>query len=159
MNSPHEDPAHGVEVCETGGGKFQVEVHAGGARFLADEPATVGGLGSGPSPYDLLASALGACTVMTLRQYADRKGWPLRSIRARILRPAAAPGSNPTTGSKDRFVREITCEGDLAPEQQRRLLEIAERCPVHRTLLRGADIATVLAVPPAARQTAAPDAP
>lgn len=135
-----EDP-DAVTVTETGVGKFQVEVLAAGSTFLADEPAEVGGLGSGPNPYELLSSALGACTAMTLRLYATRKGWPLERATVRVLH---------TRGSenRDRFAREITLEGPLDDDQRRRLLEIAERCPVHRTLEGSSQIISVLAAPP-----------
>jgi putative redox protein len=129
----------GVEVVETRAGKFQVTVCAGGLEFLADEPTEVGGLGSGPNPYDLLCSALGACTVMTLRLYADRKGWKLARTRVRVLHHSN--GLN----ARDRFAREISLEGELSEDQRRRLLEIAGRCPVHLTLERGSDVVTVLA--------------
>lgn len=131
-----------VTVTETGVGRFQVEVMAGGATFLADEPEEAGGLGTGPNPYDLLASALAACTVMTLRLYATRKEWPLERATARVLHARTGPEG------RDRFAREITLEGPLDADQRRRLMEIANRCPVHRTLERGADMFTVAAQPP-----------
>jgi putative redox protein len=138
---PNRDEAleEGVEVRETGRGKFQLEIHAGGVSFLADEPASAGGLGSGPTPYDLLGSALGACTAMTLRLYADKKGWPLKSVKVRVVHRRGG------LEAKDRFAREIVLEGDLAPEQRSRLIEIANWCPVHQTLDRGSDVITVLA--------------
>lgn len=119
-----------VTVTETGVGKFQVEVLAGTAAFLADEPVEAGGLGSGPSPYDLLCAALGACTTMTLRLYAERKGWPLERATVRVLHARGADG-------RDRLAREVTVDGALDETQRRRLLEIAQRCPVHRTLKPG----------------------
>lgn len=137
-----EDRDTVTTVAETGVGRFQVEVLAGGAVFLADEPVEVGGLGSGPNPYDLLASALGACTAMTLRLYAARKDWPLKRVLVRVLH------SRESLTARDRFAREITLEGTLDATQTRRLLEIAGRCPVHRTLEHGADIVSVLAQPP-----------
>jgi len=135
------DDPEAVTVTETGVGKFQVEVLAGGAAFLADEPVAAGGLGSGPNPYDLLCAALGACTAMTLRLYAGRKGWPLERATVRVLHSRAADGG-------DRFTREVTLEGALDEGQRRRMLEIAERCPVHRTLERPAGIFTIPAQPP-----------
>jgi putative redox protein len=132
----------GVEVQDTGQGRYQVEVRAAGGRFLADEPQTVGGLGSGPTPYDLLGAALGACTAMTVRLYAERKGWPLRSVKVRVLHHSGG------LQARDRFAREIVLDGDLGAEQRRRLLEIAERCPVHQTLERGAEVVSVLAEVP-----------
>lgn len=140
MTRSASDP-DAVTVAETGVGKFQVEVLAGGATFLADEPVEAGGLDSGPNPYDLLASALGACTAMTLRLYAGRKDWPLARTTVRVLHTRTPQG-------RDRFAREITLEGPLDDDQRRRLIEIAERCPVHRTLENGSDIITVLASPP-----------
>jgi putative redox protein len=133
-----EPVVEGVEVQETGRGKFQLEIHAGGATFLADEPVSAGGLGSGPTPYDLLGAALGACTTMTLRLYADRKGWPLKSAKVRIVHRRGG------LEAKDRFAREIVLEGDLSAEQRLRLLDIANRCPVHQTLDRGSEVITVL---------------
>jgi putative redox protein len=142
MAKEDDSLTEGVEVRATGAGKFQVEIRTPAGRFLADEPREVGGLGAGPTPYDLLASALGACTVMTLRLYADRKGWPLKGVTARVLHGRAG------LAGKDRFAREIVLDGELSPDQRRRLLEIANRCPVHQTLERGSDIVTVLAEPP-----------
>lgn len=142
MTAAAEDDLDTVTVAETGIGKFQVEVMAAGATFLADEPVEAGGLGSGPNPYDLLASALGACTAMTLRLYAARKGWPLERVIVRVLHTRAG------LKARDRFAREITLEGPLDSAQQRRLLQIAERCPVHRTLEQGSEIISVLAQPP-----------
>ena len=137
------DDLDAVTVTETGVGRYQVEVMAGGAAFLADEPVAAGGLGSGPNPYDLLASALGACTAMTLRLYASRKGWPLERVTVRVLHTRFGPQR------RDRFAREITLVGGLEADQARRLLEIADRCPVHRTLEQGSEIISVLAQPPA----------
>jgi putative redox protein len=127
-----------IVVEETRAGRFQVAVHARGVTFIADEPAAFGGLGSGPNPYDLLSAALGACTAMTLRLYADRKSWPLRRTRVRVEHVRA------TLDSRDRFEREITLEGDLDDAQRSRLLDIANHCPVHLTLERGADVHTVM---------------
>jgi putative redox protein len=144
MPRQDESVAEGVEVRETGGGTYQVEVRAGGVSFLADEPAAVGGLGSGPTPYDLIAAALGACTAMTIRLYATRKAWPLDSATVRVLHHREG------LQGKDRFAREIVLEGGLTPDQRHRLLEIANRCPVHQSLERGAEIITVLAERPLA---------
>lgn len=139
MVSEYLPVVEGVEARETGRGKFQVEIRAGGAIFLADEPVEVGGEGAGPTPYDLLGSALAACTVMTLRLYSERKGWPLKSAAVRVLHGRAG---------RDRLAREIVLEGPLTVEQRRRLLEIANRCPVHQALEGGVDLVTVLAEEP-----------
>jgi putative redox protein len=126
-----------VLVQDSGVGDFQVEVSAGGVSFVADEPVDVGGLGSGPTPYDLLSAGLGACTVMTLRMYARRKALPLRHVRVRVGHVRSAGQTPPDT-----FVRSIEIEGDLSDEQRQRLMEIADRCPVHHTLERGARVHT-----------------
>ena len=129
-------PVQGLRVEETGGGQFQVRVTTASGSFLADEPASVGGLGSGPTPYDLLGAGLGACTAMTCRLYADRKGWPLEKVVVEVghvAKTAAAP---------DHFTRKIGFGGGLDEAQQARLLEIADRCPVHRTLTESATVST-----------------
>ena len=133
-----------VHVEETGQGALQVEVRAGGARFLADEPVEAGGLGSGPTPYDLLCAALGACTSMTLRLYANHKGWPLGPLRVAVGHAREAERM-----PADLFTRAITLSGPLDDAQRARLLEIAERCPVHRTLTAGARVETAEAGHPA----------
>jgi len=128
----------GVTVAETRRGKLQQEITAGSHRFLADEPVSVGGLGSGPTPYDLLLAALGACTSMTVRLYADRKGIPLDrvSVRLQHSRVYAADCAECETkeGMVDTIDRAITFEGNLDGGTRARLLEIADKCPVHRTL-------------------------
>ncbi len=135
-------PADGVvRVAETGQGKFQAQVQAGGAVLMADEPVAVGGLASGPTPYELVAAGLGACTVMTLRLYAERKGLPLAHASVEV-RHQKRTGQTPA----DVFERVLTLDGDLDADQRTRLLEIADKCPVHRTLEGGSHIATV-AVP------------
>ena len=110
--------------------------------FLVDEPAEVGGLGSGPNPYDLMSAALGACTTMTIRLYAERKGWPLTRVQVSVRHHRAS------LEARDLFERTISLEGPLDEGQRMRLKEIAEHCPVHKTLDRGADVSTVLSPPP-----------
>jgi putative redox protein len=127
-----------VLVQETGAGKFQVEVRTGTTRFLADEPVAVGGLGSGPGPYDLLCAALGACTSMTLRLYADQKQWPLTRTSVSV-----AHDKDKERKPADRFTRAIALEGALDAAQRARLLEIANKCPVHRTLESGSAVETM----------------
>jgi putative redox protein len=133
-------PDGAVLVEETGAGKFQVQVAASGERFLSDEPVEVGGLGSGPTPYQLLAAGLGACTAMTLRLYAGQKAWPLEQVKVAV-RHSRRAGETPA----DLFQREIELDGPLDEAQRTRLLEIADKCPVHRTLEAGAAVATTLA--------------
>jgi putative redox protein len=139
-----------VLVQETGVGKFQVEVHSGRTRLLADEPVAAGGLGSGPGPYDLLCAALGACTSMTLRLYADQKQWPLTRTRV-----AVSHTKDKEWKPADLFRRSIALEGPLDDAQRARLLEIAGRCPVHRTLESGSAIETTEAPTPIVPSAAA----
>ena len=127
-----------ILVGETGLGRFQVEARVGNAAFLIDEPVASGGLGSGPNPYDLLSAALGACKTMTVRLYANRKGWPLERVQVAVRHSRA------DLQARDVFEADVTLEGALDDAQRARLLEIAERCPVHMTLTRGADVRTVL---------------
>jgi len=118
----------------TGRGRFQAEIQLRGGPIIADEPAEVGGEGSGPTPYELLSAALAACTAMTLKLYAERKGWTLPPFSIEAAHQAGLP--------RDRFTRRILFEGPLEPEQEAKLLDIADKCPVHRTLVRGFEIAT-----------------
>jgi len=143
-----EDATPGtVLVRETRRGQFQQEIIAGKHRLTADEPANVGGLDSSPGPYELLLAALGACTSMTLRLYADRKKLPLKrtQVRLRHSRIYAKDCAECETkeGMLDRIERAIVLEGDLTAEQRARLIEIADKCPVHRTLQSEIDIRTV----------------
>jgi uncharacterized OsmC-like protein/pimeloyl-ACP methyl ester carboxylesterase len=136
---------HGVTVEETGTPYTNV-IQASGHELVADEPEAVGGQNMGPSPYDLLLSALGACTSMTLRMYADRKNWPLRHVRV-VLQHSRIHAKDCSTcesdqGMVDRIERTVFVEGDLDKEQQARLLEIANKCPVHRTLMGPKEIPT-----------------
>jgi uncharacterized OsmC-like protein/alpha/beta superfamily hydrolase len=140
----------GVEVVETRQGKFQAAVSSGPHRLIADEPVEYGGLDSGPSPYGYLSAALGACTVMTLRMYADRKGLSIDRIGTRVLHGKVhaadceeCSNEQKAKGGKiDRFERLITLEGDLDAPTRARMLEIADKCPVHRTLEAGAAVVT-----------------
>jgi uncharacterized OsmC-like protein/alpha-beta hydrolase superfamily lysophospholipase len=145
---PSEATADGtVLVRETRRGKFQQEVIVGRHRFLADEPESVGGMDSGPGPYDLLLAGLGACTSMTLRLYAERKRLPLRQTVVRLkhdkIHAADCAECETKEGMVDHIERAITLDGDLDAEQRARLMEIADKCPVHRTLESEIDIHTV----------------
>jgi putative redox protein len=137
-----------IEVAETGGSAYEVEVRAGAHRWLADEPASVGGADAGPSPYDLLAAALGACTAMTLRMYARQKNLPLRQVKVRLKHAKIHAGDcahcETKAGRIDRIEREIELAGELDEAQRQRLLEIADRCPVHRTLHGEVDVVSRL---------------
>lgn len=136
-------------VARIGKSGFQTEVVANGHRLIADEPIAVGGTNQGPSPYDLLVAGLGTCTVMTLRMYADHKGWPLEEATVRLVHNkihARDCEHCETKGNAkiDRIERVLTVEGPLTDQQKQRLLEIADRCPVHRTLTNEVNIQTRL---------------
>ncbi|HEY8682360.1 MAG TPA: bifunctional alpha/beta hydrolase/OsmC family protein, partial [Rhodanobacter sp.] len=126
-----------VVAEETGAGRFQLAIHAGGIRFLADEPVSAGGLGTGPTPYDLVSAGLAACTTMTLRLYAEHKGLPAGRIRVAVGHMRQKDAKVP-----DLFTRTIAIEGPLDDAQRQRLLEIADRCPVDLTLLAGSRVET-----------------
>ena len=126
-----------VHVAERGTGAYTVAIAAGPHHWLGDEPAGVGGDDLGPSPYQMLSAALGACTAMTVRMYANRKQWPLAHVKV-ALRHAKIHAQDcaeceTKAGQIDRIERFITLEGDLDAAQRQRLLEIADMCPVLRT--------------------------
>ena len=131
----------------TGGALFQQEIISDSHHLLADEPKNVGGLDSGPGPYELLLAALGACTMMTLRLSADRNQWPLKhsqiSLQHKRIYAADCAECETKSGMLDHIECVITLEGDLNDEQRGWLMEIAERCPVHRTLKSEVGIRTV----------------
>jgi uncharacterized OsmC-like protein/alpha-beta hydrolase superfamily lysophospholipase len=136
-----------VIVTETRRGTFQQEIRVRGHRLLADEPVEVGGYDSGPGPYDLLLAALGACTAMTLRLYAERKALALDKVKVRLthskIHAADCAACETKEGILDRIDRAITLSGDLDESQRARLMEIADKCPVHRTLTSEIEIRTV----------------
>lgn len=122
-----------VIVEETGEGTFQVRVRTGDHSFLMDEPVAYGGLDSGPNPFDLLEAALGACTLMTMKLYAKRKGWTLDPLSVRVTHHKGS------ASERDRFERILEL-GAVTEEQRDGLLKIAQRCPVHLLFERGADV-------------------
>lgn len=134
-------------VVRTGREHFPTDAIAGSHTLLLDEPVAVGGQDLGPSPYDLISLGLGACTSITLRMYADRKEWPLEEVRVRILHERIHAKDRDEDGRMDRLEREIELVGDLDDEQRQRLLQIADRCPVHRTLDAGVVTTTTLLPP------------
>jgi putative redox protein len=136
---PQVEEAQGVVAEETGKGAFQLAMRSGWHRFLADEPESAGGLGSGLSPYELVSAGLAACTTMTMRMYADRKGYPLKRARTQVVH-----SKRPDAMRADLFTRTITLEGPLDDEQRGKIIAIADRCPVDLTLVRGSDIETAL---------------
>lgn len=119
-----------VLVAENGLGRYQQSVTAGEHRLVADEPASMGGGDAGPAPFDFVMAGLGACTSMTLRMYAERKGLPLEKVEVELHHHKR----DTETGSRDCIERKITLSGALTVEQRQRLLEIANKCPVHRAL-------------------------
>jgi uncharacterized OsmC-like protein/alpha-beta hydrolase superfamily lysophospholipase len=131
--APGKEPPKDVEAVETGKGKFQLQLQTGKHQLVADEPVSFGGLDSGPSPFQLLGSALASCMTMTVRLYADQKGWPLKRIRTNV-----GHTREPDQAPRDRFDVRITFEGDLDADQRKRMVEIAGKCPVHRALTEGA---------------------
>lgn len=138
----------GVRVAESGEGRFTQTVLAGRHRLRADEPMAVGGDDAGPSPYELLLAALGACTSMTVRMYAERKQWPLERVSVQLEHARIHASDCAECETKqayvDRIERVLTLDGPLDAEQRQRLLEIANKCPVHRTLLGEVQIPTRL---------------
>lgn len=136
----------GVTVQETGNGHFQQRVTAGRHTFIADEPVGIGGLDSGPGPYDFLLAGLGACTSMTMRMYAERKALPLDRVTVQLKHSRIYARDCAECETKDgmisRIKRVITIEGALDAEQRSKLMEIADKCPVHRTLTSEIDIVT-----------------
>ncbi len=119
-------------------GGFRTEVQLGAHSLVADEPRSVGGTDLGPTPYDLLSAALATCTSMTLRMYANHKKLKLVSATVTVAHDKVhakdCEDCEAADGKVDEFRRTITLEGDLSNEQRERMLEIADRCPVHRTL-------------------------
>lgn len=122
----------------TGDGPFPTEVEIRGFRLLADEPGETGGTDRGPSPYELLLAALGTCIVMTVRYHAERKGWPLDSVTVTLdhdrVHAKDCAECMTKEGRLDRIKRRVELTGALDETQRAQLLEIADRCPVHRTL-------------------------
>jgi putative redox protein len=120
-----------VTVIETGEGTYTQKVDMGPHSVTTDEPADVGGLDKGPNPYDMLLGALGSCTSMTVRMYANQKKWPLDKVTVTLThhKEADAEGKK-----RDVITRDIKLEGNLDAAQRQRLLEIANKCPIHRTL-------------------------
>lgn len=131
-------------VIRAGREKYRTEITAGGQTIVADEPVEVGGAGGAPTPYDLLLGAIGSCTAMTVRMYADRKGWPLESVTVRLR--TAESHAKDCVDCVDKPVgihqieRELEFEGTLDDEQRERLTLIADRCPVKQTLERGIQV-------------------
>lgn len=144
--TPAAEP--GIVTARSREARYVTDLELGAHRLTADEPLATGGKDLGPAPYQLLAAALGACTCITLRMYAERKGWPLAGVTVRVRHgksPAAAGADDSGTPVRaDRISCEIALAGPLDAGQRQRLREIADRCPVHRTLQEGIAIDTRL---------------
>jgi putative redox protein len=136
-----------VTVTETGSGTYTQRIAAGHHRLVSDQPRPIGD-DAGPTPYDLLLAALGACTSMTVRMYADRKDRPLERVRVTLrhsrIHAKDCADCETSNGWVDHIDRDVELSGDLDDSQRQRLLHIAERCPVHQTLASEVHIATSL---------------
>ncbi|MEZ5850010.1 MAG: OsmC family protein [Hyphomicrobiaceae bacterium] len=131
-----------VTVVESGNGPYGQFVTSGRHVMGADEPESFGGHDTGPDPYEFVLAGLGACTAMTIRMFADRKSIPVKRVEVRLRHLQRASSGRDI---KDKFERTITLEGDLTPEQRQTLLEIADRCPVSKTLKQSSEIVSQLA--------------
>ena len=135
-----------VLVEESGRGVLEQDIFDGRHRLIADEPVAAGGGDAGPGPYEYLLMALGTCTSMTLRLYAKRKGWPLERIAVRLrhdrIHAKDCADCETKEGKVDRIERRIELVGPLSEAERRRLMEIADMCPVHRTLTSEIKIVT-----------------
>ncbi len=131
-------PPGTVEISETLTGRYTNQVRVGNHTLIADEPTSVGGDDKGPSPHDWVMAGLGACTSMTVRMYAERKELPLKKVSVRVwmrkVKAADCPDCTTKEGEVTEMMRDISLEGDLTDEQKARLIEIANKCPVHKTL-------------------------
>lgn len=145
--APAESEDHRV-VAYIGKDRYQTHINASGHSIVADEPLSVGGSNLGPTPYDLLNASLGACTAMTLRMYADHKKWPLDGVKVVLEHNKVHANDCAECETKDKKIdlinRELVLEGPLDEKQKNRLLEIADRCPVHRTLHNEIKVVTSL---------------
>lgn len=130
-----------IIVQESGVGKFQQNISLGSHHLVADEPVSVGGLNTGPAPVDFLGIALGACTSMTLRMYAERKGWEFGRIRVDVIH-TKIEDSEGGGDKKDQFTRNLSVEGNISQEQRDKLVEIANKCPVHKIMSKPSEIVT-----------------
>ena len=143
-----QPPAHPsshdtVIVSETGEGGYANHVVTEHHLMRADEPENLGGLDTGPAPYEFISAGLGACTSITLRMYLNRKNWPVDHIRVNVTHSKEDP-ENGSDRQKDVFTRELQVTGDLSEDQRSRLVEIANKCPVHKTLHNASEIRTHL---------------
>lgn len=128
-----------VIVSERAGGVYTNDVKTSRHHLFADEPVALGSADLGPTPYEYLCAALGACTSITLRMYVNRKKWPVEDIRVQVRHRKVVQDDGI---SRDEFTRELTLKGELTAQQRERIIEIANKCPVHRTLEAGSEVIT-----------------
>jgi putative redox protein len=138
--------AGAVRASESGDGNYSLTISNGRHEWAADEPVSAGGRDVGPTPYDLLCSALGACVAITTRMYADRKGWPLEAITVDVrhgrVHANDCADCESEAGMIDHLYKTVHLAGDLDDAQLARLMQVADRCPVHRTLSREIRVVT-----------------
>lgn len=148
MNDTAQPSLPGTVIVEDVGGHFAEAIRAGAHLLAADEPVAAGGNDTGPTPYEYLLAALGSCTAMTLRLYARRKSWPLARVKVQLrhgkIHAKDCADCDTKVGLLDHIDKEIELIGPLDDDQRRRLIEIADRCPVHRTLTSEIVISTRL---------------
>ncbi len=136
-----DDPARSV-VARTEPGTFTTNVRVRGFDLVLDEPEALGGADEGPTPGELVAAALAACTTITLRMYADRKGWPLEAVEARVDRQVDVGATGVGTHATPHYRLSVDLKGPLDEAQLARLRQVVDRCPVHRQLAGGTQITT-----------------
>lgn len=146
--APGASDANQWVTARIGAAGFHVDLSTRSYRLTSDEPTPLGGTDTGPTPYELLLSALGSCTAMTLRMYADRRGMPVESIEVRLRQARAheqdCEHCDTETVGVSHIERRITLTGALTDEMRSKLLEIADRCPVSQTITRGIPIETII---------------
>lgn len=135
--------APGGVLSVTGRTAYRTDMLTRDHNWLVDEPESLGGTDLGPTPFDLLKGALGSCTTVTLRMYADRKGWPLEEVRVEVTHDRVRDAASGEI--VDEFRRVLEMDGDLTAEQRAKLVEIADRCPIHKLLERAGRVVTEVA--------------
>lgn len=133
-----------VVSVTTGATKYLTDIAVGAHKVQADEPLNVGGGDAAPNPYELLLGALGACTAITVQMYAERHRWPLEKVHVQLSHAKAhaqdCANCSAPSARLDRVELEIELQGNLTPEQRRKLMDVADHCPLHRTLVAGLEV-------------------